>query len=260
MNFLSAGTPANFDTPSSVRDSPLPNDTSSRNTNKPNSQDAGQECRVENKQDDSNLTLDKFLAKNTSEDNESFEQIMERTRVAHKEKYDWLYKEEVERKASTAKSLSLPEGTDGDQFKEEHRPGMVQMWNYTNKNALMYVPEGVEESANEKIEGKNKRQQEVIHLNTRFTQNPHPETMCTEQLAVASAAHNAALQGKIGVDGHLQQPVGTPKVNNFGFVGTPSPAPGLWNALHIIYSLHSKFFPSIQHRFSIFSHVSKIDQ
>ena len=33
-------------------------------------------------------------------------------------------------------------------------------------------------------------------------------------------------QGKVGVDGKELLPSATPKVNGFGFVATPSPAPG----------------------------------
>lgn len=34
------------------------------------------------------------------------------------------------------------------------------------------------------------------------------------------------LQGKVGVDGKEMMPLATPKVNGYGFVATPSPAPG----------------------------------
>lgn len=224
---ICAGTPATFETPSTVQGSPVPKMASSEENNQP--------CKEhKDKKDNSDLTLDKFFAKNTSEDNESFEQIMENTRKKHREKYEWLYKEEVERKESKVRSLALTEAADGDQFTEENRPGMVQLWSYTNKNALMYVPEGVEDSAKEKIEGKNIKRQQVIHANTRLRQNPYPENTCTEQLAMAAATHNAALQGKIGVDGHLQKPTETPKVNGYGFVGTPSPAPGKWAVVYFI--------------------------
>lgn len=234
----STGTPATFETPSTIQGSPLPNTVGSGKATQAKSQDGSQLGEGEKEKDDSNMTLDRFLAKNTSEDNASFGQIMENSSKKHREKYEWLYKQEGERKELQERSLALPETAEGDQFKKEHRPGMVEVWTYTNKNALMYVPDGVEESIKEKIEGKNVKRQEVIHVNTRLRQNPHPENTCSEQLAMATATHNAAQRGKIGVDGHLQKPTETPKVNGYGFVGTPSPAPGNWQHFILLYQCY----------------------
>ena len=177
--------------------------------------------------DDSELSLDKFLSKNVSEDNASFEAIMEVSAEKHREKYAWLYDKEIEQKETKEKLLALPASLEGDQFKDEPRPAMVETWNYRNKNMLMYCPDGVDLSVQEKIEGKNEKRQEVSHLNTRFRHDPFPDTSCTDQLAEAAATLNAAKHGKIGVDGRLQGSSETPRVAGFGFVATPSPAPGI---------------------------------
>jgi len=172
------------------------------------------------------LTLDRFLSKNTSEDNASFEQIMDTGIQKHREKYQWLFDKEKEQLERKEKILALPASEEGDQFKYEDRPSMIETWNYTNKNVLMYYPDGVEASAQEKIEGKYRKRQEIRHENSRFNKDPFPDESCDGKLAAAAATRLAAKQGKIGVDGHVQGASETPKVNGYGFVATPSPAPG----------------------------------
>ena len=176
--------------------------------------------------EESDFTLDRFLARNTSEDNASFEQIMEVSAQKHREKYQWLYDKEQEHREKTEKTLALPAPKEGDQFKYEDRPAMIETWNYTNKNSLMYCPDGVDASAQEKIDGKYRKRQEIVHTNSRFTKDPFPDVSCDDKLAAAAAARLAAQQGKIGVDGLVQGASETPRVNGFSFVATPSPVPG----------------------------------
>ncbi|EDO41932.1 predicted protein [Nematostella vectensis] len=217
-------TPATFDTPSTIQGTPLrQGEVSSMNREQPNQSQEGDKRT----KDPSNLPLDKFLAKHTSEDNASFEQIMETAREKHREKYEWLYKKEEEHSEIQQASLALPSGKEGEQLMIEQRPAMVETWTYKNKNALMYVPEGTEHSVIEQIEKKAKGTQEVMHENTRFSRNPFPDASCSGMLADASAAKLAQQQGKIGVDGQVIAPSETPKVNGFGFIATPSPAPGV---------------------------------
>ena len=70
-----------------------------------------------------------------------------------------------------------------------------------------------------------KRQQEIVHSNTRLTTNPFDEHQNKEvirELAVVQAKTN---DGKIGVDGK-EVTVSTPKINGYGFVKMNSPMPG----------------------------------
>ncbi|PWS22501.1 hypothetical protein DKP78_18055, partial [Enterococcus faecium] len=53
-------------------------------------------------------SLDKFLAKNTSEDNASFEQIMELAKDKEKLRHAWLYEAEEEFKQRHEENLALP--------------------------------------------------------------------------------------------------------------------------------------------------------
>lgn len=228
MFISSLASPATFETPSTIQGTPAPSETippDNREAYDP-SQGKHSENKTDNKKEDSDLPLDKFLSKNTSEDNASFEQIMDTAVEKHREKYQWLYEKEKEQKERKEKILALPSSEEGDQFKYEDRPSMIETWNYTNKNVLMYYPDGVDASAQEKIEGKYIKRQEILHENSRFNKDPFPDESCDGKLAAAAATRLASKQGKIGVDGHVHGASETPRVNGYGFVATPSPAPG----------------------------------
>jgi protein DGCR14 len=217
-------TPASFETPSTVQRSPGKTETS----NEELCEDARTTVRKERqKGDPSDATLDTFLAKHTSEDNASFEQIMEQARLRQKEKYGWLYKKEEEQSVNNQLSLALPEPKQGDQLLQAERPAMIETWTYKNKNALMYCPEGMEESVKDIIDNKTHEKQEVTHRNTRFTRNPFPDNVCSESLASAAAFKSASQLGKIGVDGSEEKASASPQVNGYGFVpATPNLEPG----------------------------------
>ena len=109
--FCLQATPASFETPNTVHDSPR-NDRECLPENEPSVLGDGQPNK-NNQYDPSDTTLDKFLAKHTSEDNESFEQIMEQARQRQREKYSYLYKKEEEQLKNSATRLALPESKDG---------------------------------------------------------------------------------------------------------------------------------------------------
>ncbi|XP_070573022.1 splicing factor ESS-2 homolog [Ptychodera flava] len=171
------------------------------------------------KKDDSDLSLDAYLSKNTSEDNASFSQIMRVAEEKEREKHAWIYSAEKEHAEQQQKML---EGTDLKAIKGVNKP--VETWTYQAKNMLMYVPEGVEDSVEEKIQKKKPR--EIVHENTRFGVNPFNLTQQKDTLARAAAAKAAIWRGKIGPDGKEIMAEETPNVNGYSFVATPSPAPG----------------------------------
>lgn len=91
----------------------------------------------------------------------------------------------------------------------------------------MYIPDGEDYSDTELLELKKKKPRKIIHENTRFHLNPWNVQKNKETLK--QAATDKALQhsGKIGHDGKEVDVGITPKVNGYGFVATPSPAPGV---------------------------------
>lgn len=176
----------------------------------------------------SNLSLDKFLAKNTSEDNASFEKIMEESKLRIREKYAWLFEAEENCENEQEKKLALPSCEEQVKIALDDKPYNLDSWTYKSRNALMYVPKGVELSAKELIERNAKKEREIKHENTRFTHDPFDSASCKQSLSEAASEHaNMKRQvGKIGADGALEAVNATPKVKGYGFVATPSPAPG----------------------------------
>jgi len=80
-------------------------------------------------------------------------------------------------------------------------------------------------SAKEKIAAAANKK-EIIHKNTRFQTNPFNMRKSAQSIQLAASAQALAMHGKIGHDGKELLPTATPKVNGYGFMGTPSPAPG----------------------------------
>ncbi|XP_075072192.1 splicing factor ESS-2 homolog [Mixophyes fleayi] len=163
--------------------------------------------------------LDNFLAKHTSEDNASFEQIMEVAKEKERSRNSWLYEAEEEYKQRLQQNLALPSVE--LQAIECRRAGL-DTWDYKTHNSLMYYPEGVPD--NDAI---FKKPREVVHKNTRLQKDPFSQALSKTQLQHAAALNAQYKQGKVGPDGKELIPQESPKVNGFGFVATPSPAPGV---------------------------------
>ncbi len=172
-----------------------------------------------------NMSLDKFMAKNTSEDNESFENLMLEVEKKHREKHKWLFEQEEVQQKEKEQYLALPhsELSERPAIKTDQK---LDTWTYVPKNAVMYVPEGVELSDSEKIEQAGSKR-EIVHQNTRFAGNPFNLDKSKEVINQAASNQALNMHGKIGADGKEILPQATPKVNGFGFVATPSPAPGV---------------------------------
>ncbi len=217
--FLVGGTPGVFETP-------ISHETGERNLT-----DSSSEASFSNselKDEAPNMSLDKFLAKNTSEDNASFERIMEESKQRLRQKYSWLFDKEDEQTVKQDETLSLPSCEDQMKYCIEDKPANVDTWTYKTRNALMYVPEGAELSAKEILDAKSKKDRVIRHENTRFSSDPFDSVSCKRAMS-ESARQNANMKkqmGKIGSDGALETPSDTPTVRGYGFVATPSPAPG----------------------------------
>lgn len=163
--------------------------------------------------------LDRFLAKNTSEDNASFEQIMDLAKDKEKLKHAWLYEAEAEFKQRHEEQLALPSVK---KAALECVKAGLETWEYKAKNALMYYPEGVKDD-----DAIFKKPREVVHKNTRFVGDPFSKALNKSQIQQAAALNAQFKQGKVGPDGKELIPHESPTVNGYGFERTPSPAPGV---------------------------------
>lgn len=170
------------------------------------------------------LSLDQYLGSHTSEDNNSFQEIIKESELQHRHKYSWLYEGEESSNSTKGQALILPSIEEQAQCKE--RPLNIETWNYHNKNYIMYVPDGIQLTQNEKIEQARSRQ-EINHSNTRLDKCPFDENQNKETIQGLAISQSRVMEGKIGVDGKELTFGDTPKVNGFSLVKTPSPAPGV---------------------------------
>lgn len=177
-------------------------------------------------------SLDRFLSKYESEDDASFAEIMVKAKEEHRAKHAWLYEKEKEYMHSVEGPEQLLAITDGseakgsggmDKKKEPERSG-VKSWNYTVKNTLMYIPDGLERNALEKVMDPQKKR-EVVHSNTRlsssFVRKMH------NALKDTAEGEGKTSKDKVGIDGKVLDPSSSPQVNGYGFVATPQIQPGM---------------------------------
>ena len=241
-----AATPATFETPS-VSSTPLTRGRASKHGVGQGVETSLDEQPPEAKKlkPEESKGLDQFLSKYQSEDDASFGELMEKAAEEHRLKHAWLRDKEKEysntlsvggteqRLAITDGSTSGTEGSvsSGGKSMEvvDPRRAGLNSWNYTAKNTLMYIPDGMELSTKELVERATKGR-EIVHSNTRLSR----EFIKKREAALQAAAGGEEGEGrpsktksdKIGVDGKTLVPNETPSVNGYKFVATPQIHPG----------------------------------
>jgi protein DGCR14 len=167
------------------------------------------------------MTLSAYLDTYTSEDNNSFQEMVEESDRKHRIKYSWLYDKEQHHADRQKAVLALP--SIEKQAEEYDKPFEVETWGYKNRNYIMYVPDGAPYTPEEMVQLARKKT-EVKYDNTRFKEAPFKSKDVDKS---TSGTPTVKLPiNKIGVDGKEVES-NTPKVNGFGFVRTPSPDPGV---------------------------------
>lgn len=210
-------TPVTFDTPST-----MPN-SSPMATQSVRSGDSSKTTSSKKSTIGDFHTLDTFFDKYTSEDNQSFEEIIEAAEEKLKLKFAILYEAEENSSGIVKNALTLP-GFE-KQFQTSERPNKLDSWTYKNKNYLMYTPEGVEFTQTEKIE-MAKRKQEIEHNNTRLVINPFNESKNKDAISEASKSNIRGNPEKVGLDGKTLEHE-MPQIRGFDFVRSPSIAPSV---------------------------------
>lgn len=126
------------------------------------------------------MSLDQYLNSHTSQDNESFQEILIESEKKHKEKYAYLYNTEESNENLHQKRLALP--SIEEQAQPVEKRFLVDTWGYKNRNYIMFNPDGVELTEEEKREINNRRE-EVVYSNTRLTVNPFNEVQSKETIS-----------------------------------------------------------------------------
>ena len=217
-------TPSTFETPSSTPSTreklKRAKDSSSDATNPP--------PESKKPKPEESKSLDEFLFKYHSEDDASFDELLEKSEEERERKNAWLYHQEEEYQ----KPLVLTSGgerlaiTDGSESSNSKEGSGVKTWAYTAKNSLMYIPDMVEDSVKESLD-KSVKKREIVHSNTHLSR----EFILKTTAALAKAACEGEAGGKrdaekVGVDGKLAAESETPRVNGYSFEATPQIHPG----------------------------------
>ncbi|KAI7829002.1 nuclear protein Es2-domain-containing protein [Gamsiella multidivaricata] len=186
---------------------------------------------------DTSLSLDQFQARYTSEDNASFNDIVEKINAQKREKYRWMYEQEkksqrlIENKDDPNQKLLTQAGevenggVDASASNEsqdedsklaliiatDKRSGVIPTWEYKAKNALMYYPEGLGTHLDEETIRASPK--EIAHRNTGFQGR---DLLMVNQAAAAKIDPTSYLKGNS---------TDSPKVAGYGFVSsTPTPS------------------------------------
>lgn len=233
-------TPASFTprvpppaTPSSTSDSStkIPNPTLPTPSPSPISTSALSDEKASNV--DTSVGLNTFLMHNTSEDNASFETLLDKHNEQRRKKYSWMFEKE-----RSTEQLLLTGGITSNPNSNELLP-----WSYSAKNNFMYNKDGVPMSEKEEIAVSAGLPKQTVLENTRFqpqTIQPTEKDQSNNEAmySMLGAEERAMLlhrkqlkDGKIDLDelrGFKKVAVPmSPKVGGYGFVLTPSPAPGV---------------------------------
>jgi protein DGCR14 len=187
-----------------------------------------------------NMSLDKFQALYTSEDNESFYKLLDKQNQKRAEKYAWMWtannklpsKMMLKQKEIEAKLL-LSRGTLQDDGGERNRlairdvsekPAKPDSWNSKPDNMLMFAPESVEDSIEtvaQKAQNESRAAPKgVIYSNTRMALPQVTEDGPGVPISPSLSAVKDAIAGRrrgsdMESDFHGYE---TPRVNGYAFV------------------------------------------
>lgn len=220
-------TPDTFETPSAFGEgTPRNNEpsdfTCSSSTQSMASSKNSKNCN--NKSVSDSHSLDSFLQAYTSEDNDSFQTIVDTADEKLRQKFLVLYNEEKLSAEKLQRALTLP--SIEQQFEEPDPMRKIETWSYQNKNSIMYTPEGVELTETEKIEMANRRQV-IQHNATRLHCNPFEETKRQTTGKDNSESVTTLTSDRVDADGNtLSQTNLASQLKRFDLIKTPSPRPG----------------------------------
>lgn len=212
---------------------------------------------------DDSLSLDQFMRRYTSEDNESFNRIMEKVNKKRRERYGHLLagEQEEEEEATTTPEMATKRDRITDGYGTSGQPvSTLEGWKYRARNLLMYPGKDeaplTEEEVAERAKGLTK---EINKSNTRLTNGlsdsnskpPHKEEDAslsilytlvpgaTPGMMPPFAMREAERAKKYDLEDLRRTPPqqqqllggyvesGKRSENGFSFVQTPSPAPGV---------------------------------
>ncbi|PYH40656.1 splicing factor ESS-2 family protein [Aspergillus saccharolyticus JOP 1030-1] len=193
--------------------------------------------------DVSRLGLLEFQARYTSEDNESFNNLLDRRNAKHREKYAWLWNgnkipsaRQLAHRRREAKRIEA-QGGSSDQNKQaliktdlDARPAQPDTWKTYPENSLMFAPSSVEdtyETIQQKAEAASRAApKRVVYQNTRL---PHETLQQSSGTAPPPSPSISVIKDAIaGLPRPTNSEPGyiggeTPRVNGYAFVDEDEP-------------------------------------
>lgn len=215
------GTPATFETPASFTPASF---TPANFTPAPGATSNPLAPREQPKEPTKRESLDLYLSKHTSEDNAAFDQILDKQNQQRKEQFHFLHSGEDESKLL----ITGPEVS----------AGAIQTWKYVARNQLMYNPDGSAYTQKEEKLAYAGPPKEITHSGTRLhgpvfnseaSKGGRTEPSALDEKTLL-LQRRAMKNSKIDLDevrGFKNSVLESPKVGGYGFMMTPSPAPGV---------------------------------
>jgi protein DGCR14 len=187
---------------------------------------------------DTNMSLDAFQAKYTSEDNESFYKLLDKQNQKRTEKHAWMWsgnkmpsKQQLKQKEVESRLLEARASLQDDGGKKDslairgtaEKPAMPDTWKARPNNSLMFSPDGVEDSIEtvaQKAQAESRAAPKcVVYDNTRMpspmiVNEPQiPPSPSISAIRDAIAGRPRRTDSESGFDGSE-----TPRVNGYAFV------------------------------------------
>ncbi|KAL6235455.1 hypothetical protein BDW75DRAFT_141319 [Aspergillus navahoensis] len=190
----------------------------------------------------SKMGLLEFQAKYTSEDNESFNNLLDKQNTKRREKNAWLWNgnkiptaRQIAHRQREAKRIEAQGGNPDRQVAIktdlDARPAKPDAWKTQAENSLMFLPSSVEDSyetIQQKAEAASRAgQKRVVYSNTRLPEESSSEA----SKAVPPSPSISAIQDAIaGAPRQTETEAGytggeTPRVNGYAFVDEDEPEP-----------------------------------
>ncbi|KAH8174129.1 nuclear protein es2 domain-containing protein [Sarocladium implicatum] len=184
---------------------------------------------------DTNMSLSKFQATYTSEDNESFYKLVDKQNQKKADKYAWLWRgnklpsKQMIKQREVESRLAESRGLTDDGFKRDRlairdaddRPARPDTWISKPKNGLMFGAEGVEDdvmtTSQKSQQASRMGPKAIVYENTRIPQAQAPQRPPSPTMS----AVRDAIAGKPRKTDRDSSAVGggeTPRVNGYSYV------------------------------------------
>ncbi|KAK6517713.1 hypothetical protein TWF506_004895 [Arthrobotrys conoides] len=238
-----------FDTPMSTRDDMSIATTSSSNPMQ--------------KTYEEQLSLDNFQSKYTSEDNASFNDLLDDQNQKKRDEYGWLWRGNKISKPSVIaekerqkllKEKEEREGVDKTKLLEyQDKPAMPETWKINPRNGLMFTPANLDDGMldpdlNPATNTESRAAPKSIsHANTRM---PQPRDANTVPPSPSVSAIKDAIAGRPRYSASDASIIGgseTPRVNGYSFVDdAPSPSPSELGLPPMTWGTVDDLLPSVE--------------